>query len=267
MNKKIIRYLNNNISDLFNSNILIFGGTGKIGEAIVEELIYLNAHVILAVRNENKAHNLINRLKAKYPNLNIDLINFDLSCFTSFDKLNLKDLNITNVIINSAVDSKDINNSYMINCLMPYQIIKRFKGINTIITSSISYKKNDDKDYYSIHKRELMQLCYSLNNDGYNITLAHPGIVYTDLFCKRNKKYKFIFPILRLFMPSPYKAALNMVYALDKAIDINMWIGPNGFFEVFGYPKIRKLKKKFFEYYKINLAKEHIIEKEKKYGL
>ena len=112
-----------------------------------------------------------------------------------------------------------------------------------------------------------MQLCYSLNKEDYNIILAHPGIVYTNLFYERNKKYKFILPILRLFMPSSYKAALNMVYALDKTIDINMWIGPNGFFEVFGYPKIRKLKKKYFESDKINLAKEYLIKKEKEYGL
>ena len=141
MNKKIIRYLNKNISSLSNSNILIFGGTGQIGQAIVEELIYLNAHIILAVRDENKAYNLINRLKEKYPKSNIDLVLFDLSCVLSLDKLNLKDLNITNVIINSAVDSKNFEYSYMVNCLMPYQIIKRFKGVNTIITSSISYKK------------------------------------------------------------------------------------------------------------------------------
>lgn len=269
MKNKIRKYLHRNSNILSEATILLFGGTGEIGVALLEELVYLNAKIVLAVRNVEKAKKIVENIKRKYINSKIDIIAFDLTSINDIIELDIK-LNkykFTNIIINSAIDTKDYDLSFLVNCYMPYQIIIKFKGVNTIVTSSISYKKNDANDYYAIHKRKLMQLCYLLNNEGYNINLVHPGIVYTQLFCKRNKKFSFTFPLLRLFMPSVFKAALNIIYAINKKIDSKFWIGPRGILNTFGYPSIRKLKKELYEESNITNTKNEMVEMEKKYGL
>lgn len=248
MINKVKKYLDKNIGTLNLSRILILGGTGEIGSAIIEELIYLKANVIMVSRSSKKANELIQKIKKKYNYANIEVIIADLLNKNDVDELlkKIPKLNLTNVIINSAINTSDELASYIVNTYVPYMIINKAQNINVIVTSSISYKSKKKNDYYSIHKRNLMQLLYYLNKNNHNIVLAHPGIVYTRLFYERNKKYKFIFPLLRLFMPSVYKAGLNIIYALNKKLDRDKWIGPAGIFNSFGYPKISKLKKKIF---------------------
>lgn len=268
MKRKIRKYLEKNIKNLSDSKIIVFGGTGEIGVALIEELVYLNAGVVLFVRNIDKTNRIINDLKIKYPNSKIDLVYIDLASKDFKDVLRLQSNNInpTHIIINSGANELEEDLSYRINCYNPFNIIKNFKGVKTIVTSSISYKGRNNNDFYACHKRELMQLSYALTNE-YDIVFVHPGIVYTNLFYNRNKKYRFIFPILKLFMPSTYNASLNIVYALNKRIGRNEWIGPKGIFKVFGYPGVSKLKKEVFEVENIEKVKKHLEEKERKYGL
>ena len=57
MKRKIRKYLEKNIKNLSDSKIIVFGGTGEIGVALIEELVYLNAGIVLFVRNIDKTTN------------------------------------------------------------------------------------------------------------------------------------------------------------------------------------------------------------------
>jgi len=261
MKTRIKKYTDKNFNLLAGKNVFITGATGEIGQAIIEILIYLKANVIVGYRDLLKA----NSLKEIYPN--IELVELDLSniksVINSIEIIN--NMNVDFMIHNAGVSSSNLGLSQMVNLLSPYYMINSLKNISHIIVGSISYKKNNKNDYYSISKRMLMQACYNLNNQGYDIRYTHPGIVDTKLFRKRNKG--LLVNLIRPFMNKPIVSALSIVSGIYIKPDINKWIGPKGICESFGYPGVRKLNRKLFNNEELNNVIKLInCQMEDKYG-
>ena len=82
-----------------------------------------------------------------------------------------------------------------------------------------------------------------LKEEGYNISIAHPGIVYSNLFKTLNNIgfKKLVLPLIRPFMLKPDSAVLNLIQAGTINMDNNFWVGPK-IFNVFGRPKLSKIK-------------------------
>lgn len=272
MKHKVEKYLLNHPLPISKPTILITGGTGSIGRWIVEEALFLQARIILGVRNLEKGKNLVLELTKKYPKAQMEMIPLDLNDLDSIQDciILLKKYKMDYVIINSGVSNNEfhwnsfgIEEHFMINFYGPYSLIRAIhqmdKTIPFLMTCSISYKHiktsiediylekyENINDLYSHSKRILLQMLYLLSEDSsYDIRLVHPGISYTELFYKRNNHgvFKLFLPIIKHFILSPKQAALNFIYAMSVKPELGYWIGPKGLFEIFGKPRIKKLKK------------------------
>ena len=134
MNKKIIKYLGNNIINLENKNILLIG-KGYIGSAIYEELKYKKANVFYSSSKDNNADILI-------------------------DFNEIKKLNLDYIVISSGVDIDD-NINELVNYLGPKKLIDELKNdVIFIVCGSISKRK----DSYAITKRKLLDYSNELKN-------------------------------------------------------------------------------------------------------
>lgn len=211
MNKKIIKYLDNNIINLENKNILLIG-KGYIGSAIYEELKYKKANVFYSSSKDNNADILIDFSKD---------INFD----------EIKKLNLDYIVISSGVDIDD-NINELVNYLGPKKLIDELKNdVIFIVCGSISKRK----DSYAINKRKLLDYSNELKNDNIDIRIFHPGIVYSPLFKKRNK-LSFLY---RFILNNKYKSALCALLCLNKKQEYNYIVCPKN--NINGYPKEKRI--------------------------
>lgn len=251
MKNKTKKYLDKKISINKYRNIFILGGTGEIGFSLVEELIYKNVNVILGARDLEKYQELKANLLDKYPNAQIDYVKVDLLNEKSILEASfiLKASNIDCVILNSGIASNSREENMKVN----YYSIMYFINLlgpqfKYIVASSISiqrYFKEDTskkEDSYSYSKYLLYMYCKELNEEGYDITSIHPGIVFTNLFVGRHIRLKILFPLLKRILISKDKAALTFMYALSYDVDYTQWVRPSGLFQIFGYPKASKIK-------------------------
>ena len=71
-------------------------------------------------------------------------------------------------------------------------------------------------------------------------------------------------PLLRLFMNDEYKSSLITIYALNKRISLDSWIGPKGLFNVFGYPGISKLNSKLYNKNELEFIEKEVLKINKK---
>lgn len=144
-----------------------------------------------------------------------------------------------------------------------YQI-KKIKNINYLANkeSFINYLKTikNKTIRYGLSKRFLMQyLLYLKINENKNIVFVHPGVSKTNLFDKKNNAYGkwfyyFVPSLMNLIFMKPSKACLSLLKGAEiDNINKNFWVGPHGFLNFWGYPKIYKLRK--------DLMNKEIIEK------
>ena len=73
-----------NIS-LKDKTVLVTGSNSGVGLKTIETSLFLGANVIMACRNMEKASNAKNDLLKDYPEANIDIMQIDLSDFSSID--------------------------------------------------------------------------------------------------------------------------------------------------------------------------------------
>lgn len=269
---KIKKWINKNIDDLTGKNVVITGSTGGLGKELCYMLASLNANLILACRNKEKATVLSNEIKKTYPKSQIHFIHLDLENFESVEKCitSLKKYNGIDILINNAaiynVPIKTLdsgyNNIFQVNFVYTYYLTKKLipelqkKQNSTCITlGSIAHnfsKYNKyDTDFskqkraskiYGNSKRFLMFSLYELfKNSKVNLAIVHPGITLTNM---TNHYPKFINPLvktgIKLLFPSPKKACLNILYGTNHITNYHEWIGPS-IFNIWGKPKKKLL--------------------------
>jgi hypothetical protein len=99
-------------------------------------------------------------------------------------------------------------------------------------------------------------------NKGLDIVFAHPGVTASTLFegLHTNLFWKIALPIMRHIFMSNDKASLPILYGINHNHDNKHWIGPRGLFQVWGYPKVKRVKKDLFNLNEIKILKEKVDE-------
>ena len=223
-----------------NSNkvVLLSGGTGGIGEVVLNYLANNNYTILLSARNINKAK----FLKDKYPHANITLFECDLFSIKSVEKFieNRKThLNNTNnkieilinnagVIANSYVITEDGYEStkqinYISQKLLTNNLLEYIDGGKIINTLSLTnkygkkLKKNFNRlNYYSNSKYLFTLYTKELAKNHPNIIVcgADPGIVNTGII----RMNKWFDPITDLFFRPLIKSAAQGAVPIINAI-------------------------------------------------
>ena len=288
---KYDKWLEHNTHLLTNQLAIVVGATGSIGKEIVDYLLQLKAKVIIAARNINKAESLKNQLLLKYPDGKVFIEYLDISSLESIDKFQLEidkkypkaDIFINNSGVyhlpkGTSVDGYEIH--FATNTLGNYYLAKKImydlkENAKMIFVSSLSanfYKINfkdiqsshckNKMKVYAISKRIMMANTLSIKKEinpySFEINLVHPGVCATELFTKSHSKLfiKVIYPIMKLVFHNPKRVALNIIKAIFIETKVNEWITPSGLFEVWGYPKIKKMKKSLYDAEDISRSKE-----------
>jgi len=279
MDEKIKKWIDKNITiKLENKNVFITGANSGIGFELAKECAYLNANIFMLIRNLNKGQKAKEDILSIYPSTNIELIELDLSSLESiknaYEILKTKDIDIfinnagifrmplsyTKDNIEITMATNYIGVLYLNSLLNEYFITLNHPVLNVFTTSITSkmYKINYS-DFYSLKTKSYIKRYgrtkVAINNMYYyfldkyknsNIifSLVHPGATYTPLIQKgyKNKVFEHMANIfMKLVFHTPEKAALTDLYAINK--DSASLVGPRGFLELSGYPKIIKIKK------------------------
>ena len=286
---KYDKWIKNNTHLLTNQLAIVVGATGTTGKEIVNYLLELKAKVIIAARNVSKAEGLKSQLMLKYPDAKIYIEHLDVSSLESIDKFQLEidrkypkvDIFINNSGVyhlpkSLSVDGYEIH--FATNTLGNYYLAKKIiydMRVNSkmIFVSSLAANFNsiDFKDVQSLHcknkmkvyarsKRYMMANTLSLKNtieeNTIDINFVHPGVCATELFTKSHSKFfiNLIYPIMKLIFHSPKKAALTVIKGIFVETKFDEWIVPGGLFGVWGYPKVKKMKKAICDLEVVNEA-------------
>ena len=287
--RKYDKWIKNNTHLLTNQLAIVVGGTGSIGTETIDILLQLKAKVIIAARNIKKAEELKSQMLLKYPTGKIYIEYLDLSDLESIDKFQLeidKKYPKADIFINNAgvyhlpkslsKDGYEIH--FATNTLGNFYLAKKIlydlkENAKMVFVSSLSanfYKINfndvqsshchNKMKVYAISKRFMMantlSLKQSLKNSPIDVNIVHPGVCATELFTKSHSKLfnLVVYPLMKLIFHSPRKAALNIIKGIFIETDNNEWIVPRGIFEVWGYPKIAKMKKIIYNQESIDQA-------------
>ncbi len=269
---KIENWLNKHTPSLFDKTVAVTGTTGGIGKELCIFLAQLNANLILLDRNQTLSEEHCAELKKKFPKINIKCLNIDLENFDSVKKTTelLKQEKIDVFIHNAGAYSiprktctTGFDNVFQINFVSPYYIIRQLlpnlRELNgrVVVVGSIAhnYSKIDIKDIdfskrkqssfvYGNAKRFLMFSLFELfkNENKATLSVTHPGIAFTKI---TNHYPKLIFALIKhpmkLIFMKPKKACLSVLKGVFEPCGYHFWIGPK-FFDVWGFPKLKKLK-------------------------
>ncbi len=264
------KWLNKNTYSLSGKVVAISGSTGGLGQALCSHLADLGASLLLLDRNENKANQLIDKLKRTHPDLRADYMRLDLSDIDNVKSVTDKlceqppDYIIFNAGIYHVprfVCKSGYNNIFQVNFLSPYYMARELKpyiqdkGGKIVAVGSIAhnYSKIDTGDIdfstrkksskvYGNSKRFLMFSLYGLFEGESGLSVVHPGITFTNI---TSHYPRVIFALIKhpmkvLFM-SPKKASLCILRGLFCDCGQNEWIGPS-LFDIWGLPKKTTLK-------------------------
>lgn len=251
--------------------VIITGANSGIGFETAKSLADKSAHVILAVRNEEKGTQAIADLKKHNPDANVQLIRLDLADLTAikafvetysnqFDSLDLL-INNAGVMMPPYSKTKDgfemqfgsnhLGHFALTGRLLP--LLKKTTGSRVVTLSSLAHRgasidfnNLDGSKGYKAFKfygqSKLANLLFSKEldhrlkaNDINTLSIAcHPGIAATNLF-----KMKLVQPLIKLFTQPAYMGALPSIYAAteDRLVG-GEYIGPDGKGNRKGYPAI-----------------------------
>lgn len=270
---KYLKWIDENCHSLKGKTVVVTGATGGIGFSLLEQLDYLDARVIMAIRNKDKAKKLLEKCSFKKEP---EIIILDLESYDNIDKfiLELSKRNIqVDYLINNAgvynLKSRQSKHDHEIHLqvntfstiYLTEQMRKMYPDSKIIFVNSVSsmiskineedievYKHSSAIKRYGATKLLCMHYCLYLKND-LNI-LIHPGIVYTNMLTGGWPKIFRVIcnPICKLLFMNSYKGALSILYAMTNDVAYTQIVSPQGLFSCWGYPKIRNLSNKIIKY-------------------
>lgn len=267
---------------LQNKTIFITGGNSGIGFEATRNFVSLGCNIIWGCRNIEKAEVAKAKIVKEFALANINIIKLDLSDVKIIEEcaiiLSEKYPKI-DVIYNNAgvfriprgktkqnlelVIGTNLVGTYYLNKLL----LDRYPNSQFIFTSSITalFNKIDFDDPFFEHRKygnfkayggskfgiNQMVTYWSKNFENLNVrfSIVHPGITYTPLI---NKAYKSrIFSSLasffmKLIFHTAEKASLTAVLAVSDELQLSYY-GPRGPFAISGYPKKRRIMKRYYK--------------------
>ena len=278
LSKKTVNWINKLNISLNGKTVLVTGSNSGVGYKTVETALYLGARVIMACRNMEKAEAAREELIKDYPNASIQILQLDLSDFSSIDSFarNIIDYKIDiDIFVNNAgtfhksgVTKDGFENVlgtnyfavyYLSEQLLPYleSLSRKVIYCNTI---SVVHKlaKIDYEDFYftkkynhfAVYARSklcLAKYSYELSeryaNSNIKVCMIHPGISVTPLGANAfGETVKKLAKAMQGVFNSPEKSSLSLFYIISKDLPAGSIVGPH-ILEAWGYPKENRVRK------------------------
>ncbi len=269
------KWLMKHAPDLSGKTALVTGANSGIGFAVACFYAHLGASVILACRNEEKAHAAIEKIKMICPTANLANVKLDLASFASIEALGASlhekgtvidiCLHCAGVYYPRGAFTEDgypmtegvnyVGTTHLADVLTP---LMRAGGRMIFMTSLVDRFGKPDRmpkgEGYAAYARSKTLLSADVYRraeraDGITYIAVHPGITATDLLSPAKTTHKPFFSrighaFLYVFTHAPDKAALTAVYALKEDIPNGTVIGPRGLFGISGYPHKTKFARR-----------------------
>ena len=190
--------------DLKNLNIILTGGTGVIGNAIIDKLISAGAHVVATGTNEEK----LKKIKDKHKKL--DVMKFNLSDHGGIDKF-VEDCsknfsNKIDVLINNAGITQDnlslrmkedewknvidinLTSTFLITKSVLKKMLKLKNGKIINVTSVVGHTGNIGQANYAASKAGIIAMSKSLaleyGKKNITVNCVSPGFIVSNMTAK-----------------------------------------------------------------------------------
>jgi len=261
----------NCIPDQKGGIVIVTGSSSGIGYEAARILADKNAEVILAVRNDQKGENALQKIKTQNKNAKVRLMILDLADLQSvkgftgefkqkYDQLDLL-INNAGVMIPPYTKTKDgFELQFGTNHLGPFaltglllDLIQKTKNSRIVNVSSSAHRYGkinfDDMNWekrsylkwraYGDSKIANLYFTYELKRKFEKkqvhtiVTAAHPGVTTTEL--QRHSRFiNFFTPLVA--MKSAQGALPTLRAATDQDASGGDYFGPDGFMQMRGYP-------------------------------
>ncbi len=227
--------------DLKDTNIILTGATGGIGNSILENLILIGANVLATGTNENK----LNLIKEKYRNVQTE--KFDISNHSEIENFINKANDILggsiDVLINNAGITRDnlsirmkdeewnkvidinLTSTFLLSKNVIKKMLKSKKGKIINITSIVGHTGNIGQSNYTASKAGVVAMSKSLaleyGKKNINVNCISPGFISTEMTNKINDDYK---EVLKSKIPmnrfgTPNDIANTVIFLCSKLSD------------------------------------------------
>ena len=196
--------------NLKNTNVLLTGATGGIGNSILENLVDAEANVIATGTNEEK----LSTIKNKYQSVIVE--KFDISKHKEIEnfinKVNDKLGNKIDILINNAGVTSDnlsirmkeeewkkvidinLTSTFLLSKNVIKKMLKNKKGKIINITSVVGHTGNVGQANYTASKAGLVAMSKSFaleyGKKNINVNCVSPGFITTDMTNKIDENYK-----------------------------------------------------------------------------
>ena len=196
--------------DLKNTNIILTGATGIIGNAILDKLILGGSNILASGTNEEK----LKKIKAKYKNVNI--LRFDISDHKKIDGF-IEDCNsiLSNkidILINNAGITQDnlsirmkeeewkkvidinLSSTFLITKNVIKKMLKSKKGKIINITSVVGHSGNIGQANYAASKAGIIAMSKSLaleyGKKNITVNCVSPGFIMSEMTDKISDEHR-----------------------------------------------------------------------------
>ena len=195
---------------LKNTNVVLTGATGGIGNSILEKLLEAKANVLATGTNDEK----LNAIKNKYKLVKVE--KFDISKHNEIEnfvnKVNDKFENNIDILINNAGVTSDnlsirmkeeewkkvidinLTATFLLSKNFVKKMLKNKKGKVINITSVVGHTGNIGQANYTASKAGLIAMSKSFaleyGKKNINVNCVSPGFITTDMTNKIDENYK-----------------------------------------------------------------------------
>ncbi len=274
MKKKYQNYIDNKLGDMTGKKVVVTGANSGIGFAICDILLYKNASIVMACRNEAKANYAKEELLKRHANAEISFIKYDQSNLESIDnfvsELTSRHQDFYALVLNAGIFKPNKKSTY-------YNVVLSTYGVNYISLIYLMYRltpflecsevyrkiifegslasfisRYKSKHLYNFKLRRMKQynlsklgvtnafMFFALSNKNPNIkfALSEPGIAATNIYRNYNKVFKAIANFfVRLIFNSVICGALPTCEVVCNTIGNLAYCKPRGFLRIKGWPK------------------------------
>ena len=227
--------------DLKDTNVILTGATGGIGNSILENLILSGANVLATGTNEDK----LNLIKENYKNVQTE--KFDISNHSEIEnfinKANDSLGGRVDVLINNAGITRDnlsirmkdeewnkvidinLTSTFFLSKSVIKKMLKSKKGKIINITSIVGHTGNIGQANYTASKAGVVAMSKSLaleyGKKNINVNCISPGFISTEMTDKINDEYK---EVLKSKIPmnrfgTPNDIANTVIFLCSKLSD------------------------------------------------
>lgn len=263
--------------NLSGKTVIITGANSGIGFEAAKKISEKGAHVILAVRNEEKGRGAVDSIERGNQEVSIELMKLDLADLASvrnFTSTFMEKYSSLDILINNAgimippygktkdgfeqqFGSNHLGHFALTGLLLP--LLKKTPGSRVVTLSSIAHRGasinfdnlDGSKGYKAMKfygQSKLSNLLFAKELDNrfkqYGIesisVACHPGISNTNLFhLGKGETPKYLKGLMKLFSQPAEMGALPTIYAAtDDSLTGGEYIGPDGRGNRKGHPAV-----------------------------